>query len=461
MHFLETNEETTETGTNEEPTETVHEGHHDEDADLPIYIALGVVSLILVTTLTCVFVLKWRKRRATEAREKSDRESDLNSSERVKYVSGHDDVFMSDMSSPNQEEGPRDRINSSKDIKSQAKLLPYDLKREIPRGSFTVKEEIGSGNFGCVSKGELKGLYAPNSITAVAIKSINGPAEGNDLKEFLHEIKIMSYVKPHLNLVSMIGSSACEIDGVKEMWLILEFCRHGDLKSFLIKNKKKILNKNEKDSINDRCLISWAYDVAKGMEYLSSNKIMHGDLAARNVLLDDNPLGNGFSVAKVADFGLSKKFYDNREYEKESRVYVPWKWMALEYLSSGFFTLNSDVWSFGVVLWEILSCGRIPYGHDDYQEVLNKLEEGYRLPCPPDIRNITTWEPAKFYEEVSKICFEAEPDNRATFTDVVRIVEKEMSKEEISEYEQTNEQYQSTYVKNYLKLGQRKDSECA
>ena len=465
LRFVETNKETTETETNEEPTENPYDGHHEH---LPIYIALAVVSLLFITTLTYVFVRKWRKRRATEAREKSDRESDLNSPEKVTYVSGRDDVFMPDMCSPIQEEGPRDRINSSNDIKRQATLLPYDLNREIPRGAFTVTDEIGSGNFGSVSKGELKGLYGPNSIKTVALKTMNGPAEGSELKDFLHEIKIMGYVKPHLNLVSMIGSCACEVGGMwngvkvaeKEMWLILEFCPHGDLKSFLAKNKKKILNKNENNSISDRCLISWAYDVAKGMEYLSNNKIMHGDLAARNVLLDDNPLGRGFSVAKVADFGLSKKFYDNKEYEKESRVYVPWKWMALEYLSSGFFTLNSDVWSFGVVLWELLSCGRIPYGHDDYKDVLEKLEDGYRLPCPPDVKNITTWDPKKLYEIVSKICFEAEPDDRATFSDVVKMIEKEMSNEEISEYERINEEYQSTCARNYMKIGQRKDSEC-
>ena len=92
------------------------------------------------------------------------------------------------------------------DVKSQANLLPYDTKREIPRTMFEIKKQIGIGNFGTVSVGELTGLYSSNSKTTVAIKSTKGPAEGAELRDFLHEIKIMSYTKAHLNLVSMIGS---------------------------------------------------------------------------------------------------------------------------------------------------------------------------------------------------------------------------------------------------------------
>ena len=104
------------------------------------------------------------------------------------------------------------RINPSQDLKRQAKLLPYNTKREIPRKSFIVTDQIGCGNFGDVSKGELTGLYSESSKTSVAIKSINGPAEGVELRDFLHEIKIMSYIKPHLNLVSMIGSCCSDTE---------------------------------------------------------------------------------------------------------------------------------------------------------------------------------------------------------------------------------------------------------
>ena len=99
----------------------------------------------------------------------------------------------------------------------------------------------------------------------------------------------------------------------------------------------------ENEIINSRCLILWAFDIANGMQYLAKNQVMHGDLAARNVLIATDPLNLGYPLAKVADFGLSKRFYGNIKYTKETRVEVPWKWMALEFLREEFFTLTSEV----------------------------------------------------------------------------------------------------------------------
>ena len=133
------------------------------------------------------------------------------------------------------------------------------------------------------------------------------------------------------------------------------------MKHYLEDNKKDILRGSDDDPINARCLIKWAYDIAKGMEYLMQKKIMHGDLAARNVMLCKNPLNNGCMVAMVADFGLSKNFYAELKYNKSVRTMVPWRWMAIEYLTNGYFVLNSDVWSFAVLFWEILSFGKVIY----------------------------------------------------------------------------------------------------
>ena len=114
---------------------------------------------------------------------------------------------------------------------------------------------------------------------------------------------------------------------------------------------------------------------------------------------------NKWPLAKVADFGLSKRFYDNVKYSKESRLYVPWKWMALEYLMNDYFTLTSDVWSFGVLFWEILSFGRTPYGQQEYDELLDKLKTGYRLSFPDEAKQILSWSPQSLFQSLSKMCF--------------------------------------------------------
>ena len=119
-------------------------------------------------------------------------------------------------------------------------------------------------------------------------------------------------------------------------------------------------------------LIRWAHGIAKGMEYLASKRIMHGDLAARNILLDEN------LVAKVSDFGLAKAMYDNVGYKKNTRVYVPWKWMALEFLTDGCFTLKSDVWSYGVVLWEMFALGQEPYCQMGRDDAIRRIKSGFR-----------------------------------------------------------------------------------
>ena len=109
------------------------------------------------------------------------------------------------------------------------------------------------------------------------------------------------------------------------------------------------------------------------MEFLAQNNIMHGDLAARNVLISETLNCAGCLVAKVADFGLSKAFYGGIIYEKQSRLNLPWRWMAVELFKDGLFTMNSDVWSYGVLVWEILSIGEQPYAGKSQEQVLDFL----------------------------------------------------------------------------------------
>ena len=347
-------------------------------------------------------------------------------------------------------------IGSREDIKTQVKGLSLNKRREVPRSAFEVTEVLGSGNFGTVYKGVLKGLITKDSKTDIAIKTIvlydEMEKDSTERKDFLDEIRIMGYIDPHLNLVSMIGSCT---QAKTELFLLIEYCKYGDLKHFLIKNHQTFLQKTEdslgKDS-NLRCLIKWTYDIANGMEYLMDNKIMHGDLAARNIMLCEDPFKNGDIVALVADFGLSKNFYSKVTYEKSSRLMVPWRWMALEYLDKGYFALTSDVWSFGVLIWEIFSLGNLPYGMLEFDEVLYKLHEGYRLPFPEEIpEKIMDSAPKLMYEEISKKCFIADPEQRTDFHEILRIIEKYLNEEEKIKYIKIKEEYNAK-AKTYFQI---------
>jgi serine/threonine protein kinase len=330
-------------------------------------------------------------------------------------------------------------LDYTKDMNSQLTFLPYNSKLEVSRSSFEIEGHLGSGNFGSVYKGVFKGSPENDTRTTVAVKSLKGLAGKEQVQSFLYEIKIMGYlIPPHMNLLNIVGCCTRNLEEQEDLWLLVEFCEHGDLKNYLMQNMRNILSGKTEDPINSRCLLLWSFHIAKGMKYLSDMRIMHGDLAARNVLLRNDPLQKGNLVAKVSDFGLAKSFYSGETYQKEARLEIPWKWTALEYLEKNFYTLKSDVWSFMVLFWEILSFGGIPYGRSDYDEVLDDLNNGRRLTFPKGLEDVTTWSPEKLYNKLSGICFAAEPEDRGSFEDVLNVLEKEMRLEEKDLYDEQN-----------------------
>ncbi|XP_025109242.1 epidermal growth factor receptor-like isoform X2 [Pomacea canaliculata] len=263
-------------------------------------------------------------------------------------------------------EGP-DCGDSIRNTYEQMAGGPWDL----PRTSLILtNQQLGNGQFGQVKKGfvRMRGTKIP-----VAIKSLKENASEKDKRDFLNELTILKQVGKHPNVVCLVG--ACHIQGV--MYVAMEYAKHGDLRTFLRKSRKlrqhDYGNCGASPFVSKTMLLRFALNTSQGLRHLADKQIIHRDVAARNVLLGDH------LVAKIADFGLSK---NDETYVKTSSTRVPIRWMAVESLFNNTYTTQSDVWSFGVVLWEIFTLGGTPYSSTDTQQLFNLLKDGYRLKRP-------------------------------------------------------------------------------
>ncbi|XP_047435585.1 tyrosine-protein kinase receptor TYRO3-like [Mugil cephalus] len=267
----------------------------------------------------------------------------------------------------------------------------------VQRHQLTLGKELGKGEFGSV----YEGIFTPQKGTdiRVAVKTLRvGILSQQDLHEFLREAEIMKNFD-HKNVVGLLGVTLQrEEDSTLPVPLvILPFLKHGDLRHFLIATRYGDVPM----FVPHQTLLRFMIDIAMGMDYLSSNGFLHRDLAARNCMLGDD-----LRVC-VADFGLSKKIYSSNYYRQKIAIRVPIKWMSMESLSESIYTTKSDVWSFGVTMWEIVSRGRTPYPGVHSHELLDLLLSGHRLKPPEDCDQ-------KLYE-VMRSCWDREPSRRPDF----------------------------------------------
>ena len=259
--------------------------------------------------------------------------------------------------------------------------LSYNTKDEweIERTSIKLDKKLGAGQFGEV----WEGLW--NGTTSVAVKTLKPGSMA--VKDFLSEAQIMKKLQ-HEKLIQLYA--VCTKG--EPIYIVTELMKNGSLLDYLQKGEGRHLKLPE--------LIDVAAQVASGMAYLESQHYIHRDLAARNVLVGE---GN---IVKIADFGLARVII-NSEYTAREGAKFPIKWTAPEAALYNRFSIKSDVWSFGILISELITHGRIPYPGMTNGEVLAKVEQGYRMPPPPGC-------PDPLYQ-IMLDCWKPEPDVRPTF----------------------------------------------
>nr|XP_058139198.1 vascular endothelial growth factor receptor 3 isoform X2 [Dasypus novemcinctus] len=347
-------------------------------------------------------------------------------------------------------------------LEEQCEYLSYDASQwEFPRERLHLGRVLGHGAFGKVVEASAFGISKGSSCDTVAVKMLKEGATASEHRALMSELKILIHIGNHLNVVNLLG--ACTKPNGPLM-VIVEFCKYGNLSNFLRTKRDAFSPYAEKSpeqrrrvramvegakadpksrpGNSDRALLSrllmgkggagrapapqevedlwlspltmedlvcYSFQVARGMEFLASRKCIHRDLAARNILLSES------DVVKICDFGLARDIYKDPDYVRKGSARLPLKWMAPESIFDKVYTTQSDVWSFGVLLWEIFSLGASPYpGVQINEEFCQRLREGTRMRAPelatPAIRSIML------------SCWSGDPKARPAFSELVELL---------------------------------------
>uniref|UniRef100_A0A8D2PSN9 Fibroblast growth factor receptor n=1 Tax=Zosterops lateralis melanops TaxID=1220523 RepID=A0A8D2PSN9_ZOSLA len=302
--------------------------------------------------------------------------------------------------------------------------LPPDPKWELTRSRLTLGKPLGEGCFGQVVMAEAIGIDKdkPNKAITVAVKMLKDDATDKDLSDLVSEMEMMKMIGKHKNIINLLG--ACTQDG--PLYVLVEYASKGNLREYLRARRPPGMDysfdtcKLPEEQLTFKDLVSCAYQVARGMEYLASQKCIHRDLAARNVLVTED------NVMKIADFGLARDVHNIDYYKKTTNGRLPVKWMAPEALFDRVYTHQSDVWSFGVLLWEIFTLGGSPYPGIPVEELFKLLKEGHRMDKPANCTH-------DLYM-IMRECWHAVPSQRPTFKQLVEDLDRVLTVTSTDEY---------------------------
>uniref|UniRef100_A0AC35U7T4 Receptor protein-tyrosine kinase n=1 Tax=Rhabditophanes sp. KR3021 TaxID=114890 RepID=A0AC35U7T4_9BILA len=362
----------------------VKESNNDTLTFFLILVALIIMVLLLVAAIM-VYLAHMKKLRVAKRKKKIHRKISMDMLEGIgRYVDANCQL-------PN-------------DIQIELDNLPKVEERDVERG-----ERIGNGSFGIVFKGTAANITS--KTINVAIKTLKERYTAEDRIKFLKEAILMNNFD-HRNIVKLLG--VC-FEG-EHNFLVIELMEEGDLLKFLRTSRPGHFP--SKISIKD--MLGMMVDVGRGAAYLEMNKHVHRDIAARNCLISSANVPS--RVTKIADFGLARDVYVSDYYKVNESDMLPVRWLAPECINDGRFSNKSDVYSYGVLLWEILSLGQTPYGHLRNCEVMAKVTGGEKLVKPK-------YSPDEIYE-VIKVCLTFDVNERPNFANILPMIEDLRMKKE-------------------------------
>ncbi|KFW74236.1 Insulin receptor, partial [Manacus vitellinus] len=279
---------------------------------------------------------------------------------------------------------------------------------EVPRDKITLLRELGQGSFGMVYEGIAKDIVKGEPETRVAVKTVNESASLRERIEFLNEASVMKGFSCH-HVVCLLGV----VSKGQPTLVVMELMAHGDLKSYLRSLRPEAENNPGRPPPTLREMIQMAAEIADGMAYLNAKKFGRGNILNINHKVpDDCRQGRG------GNFGMTRDIYETDYYRKGGKGLLPVRWMAPESLKDGVFTTYSDVWSFGVVLWEISSLAEQPYQGLSNEQVLKFVMDGGYLDqpdnCPERLHNLM------------QMCWQYNPKMRPTFIEIIEMLKEDL-----------------------------------